>query len=195
MADPAQCDSLLRAELFREEARLTQLDDERTAILANIQNIRSQLAAFKHPVSQNPPASPLSPEVKIALFRTLFKGREDLYPKMWLSKNGDRKGYMPACGNDGDYSLCGKRHTPRIKCADCRHQAYLPVTDKVNREHLQGKQTIGVYPLLPDDTCWFPVKQLSVRGWLLPGTVQPWCWFIANRFLINGWRSFPPFSV
>lgn len=165
MADPAQLVSLLREELIREEARLNQLDDERTAILANIQNIRSQLAASKHPVSQNHPASTLSPEVKIALFRTLFKGREDLYPKMWLSKNGDRKGYMPACGNDGDYSLCGKRHTPRIKCADCRHQAYLPVTDKVIREHLQGKLTIGVYPLLPDDTCWFLAVDFDKASW------------------------------
>lgn len=45
MADPAQRLSLLHEELVREEGRLKQLDDERTAILANIQNIRSQLAA------------------------------------------------------------------------------------------------------------------------------------------------------
>ncbi len=157
--------SLLYQELAKEEARLKHLDNERKTTFANIQRIRNQLAAPKPPASQNLSPPTLSSEAKIALFRTLFKGREDLYPKMWLSKSGDRKGYMPACGNDGDFSLCGKRHTPRIKCVDCRHQAYLPVTDKVIREHLQGKQTIGVYPLLPDDTCWFLAVDFDKASW------------------------------
>lgn len=165
MDDSNQRYSLLYQELAKEEARLKHLDNERKTTLANIQRIRNQLAAPKPPASQNLPTHTLSSEAKIDLFRTLFKGREDLYPKMWLSKNGDRKGYMPACGNDGDYSLCGKRHTPRIKCADCKHQAYLPVTDKVIREHLQGKQTIGVYPLLPDDTCWFLAVDFDKTSW------------------------------
>jgi hypothetical protein len=30
-----------------------------------------------------------------------------------------------------------------------------PLTDSAIRDHLTGKQTIGVYPLLPDETCWF----------------------------------------
>ena len=47
------------------------------------------------------------------------------YPKLWVSKNGERKGYMPACANDGVYTLCGKRKTPRVRCSDCNHQPYL----------------------------------------------------------------------
>ncbi len=165
MGDSDQRHSLLHQELAKEEARLKQLEEERKATLTNIEKIRNQLAAFKAPVSQNLPTSHLSSEAKIDLFRSLFKGREDLYPKMWLSKSGDRKGYMPACGNDGDYSLCGKRRTPRIKCVHCKYQAYLPVTDKVIREHLQGKQTIGVYPLLTDDTCWFLAVDFDKASW------------------------------
>jgi hypothetical protein len=136
--------SSIHEELTREEARLKQLDDERTVVLKNISKLRTQLAISTSKSPANQQTVELSPEAKISLFRSLFKGREDVYPKMWLSKDGERKGYMPACSNDGIYSLCGKREFPRIKCADCNHQAYLPVTDEVIREHLQGKLTIGV---------------------------------------------------
>lgn len=156
--------SSILEELTREEARLKQLDDERDAILKHISKLKSQLAAaLKLPVNQL--SAELSPETKISLFRSLFKGREDVYPKMWVSKAGDRKGYMPACGNDGSYSLCGKRRFPRIKCADCNHQAYVPLTDEVIREHLQGKQTIGVYSLLSDDTCRFLAVDFDKATW------------------------------
>ncbi len=72
---------------------------------------------------------------------------------------------MPACANVGVYSLCGKRKTPRVRCSDCKHQSYLPVTDEVLKEHLQGKQTIGVYPLLPDDTCRFLAVDFDKATW------------------------------
>lgn len=72
---------------------------------------------------------------------------------------------MPACANDGNYSLCGKRKFPRVKCGDCDHQSYLPASDEVIREHLQGKQTIGVYPLLPDDTCRFLAVDFDKTTW------------------------------
>ena len=43
----------------------------------------------------------LSPSVdKIALFRSLFKGREDVYPRRFESKKTGRAGYAPACGNE-----------------------------------------------------------------------------------------------
>lgn len=72
---------------------------------------------------------------------------------------------MPACANDGDYTLCGKRKFPRIKCGNCDHQAYIPLSDEMIREHLQGKQTIGVYPLLSDDTCRFLAVDIDKAAW------------------------------
>lgn len=135
-----------------EEARLTRLDAERQTLNNQLYDLRIQLSAIDSATSLGKEPSALSPAAKIALFRSLFRGREDVCPKLWISKNGDRKGYMPSCSNDGNYSLCGKRKFPRVKCSDCNHQVYVPVSDKVLRDHLQGKQTIGVYPLLPDDT-------------------------------------------
>ena len=153
-------------ELIRHcEARLAEIDNEQQQILDHLHDLRKQLSSPEVPPLPAGETSELSPSEKISLFRSLFKGREDVYPKMWLSKNGDRKGYMPACGNDGNYSLCGKRKFPRVKCADCNHQAYLPVTDEVVRDHLQGKQTIGVYPLLPDDTCRFLAVDFDKTTW------------------------------
>ena len=52
---------------------------------------------------------------KIALFRTLFRGREDVFAVRWQSKAG-RSGYAPACAHEWDRALCGK---PKVKCADC----------------------------------------------------------------------------
>ncbi len=147
------------------EARLARLDVERQTLLDDLNELRQQLSAIDIAASPAQETSTLSSAAKINLFRSLFKGREDVYPKLWVSKNGDRKGYMPACANDGNYSLCGKRKFPRVKCGDCNHQAYLPVSDEVIREHLQGKQTIGVYPLLPDDTCRFLAVDFDKTTW------------------------------
>ncbi|MBK5275254.1 MAG: DEAD/DEAH box helicase [Desulfuromonadales bacterium] len=148
-----------------KETHLARLDAERKTLLDGLNDLRQQLSVIDAASSPAQETSTLSSTAKITLFRSLFKGREDVYPKLWVSKNGDRKGYMPACANDGNYSLCGKRKFPRVKCGDCNQQAYLPVSDEVIREHLQGKQTIGIYPLLPDDTCRFLAVDFDKTTW------------------------------
>ena len=109
-----------------------------------------------------------SPEVKIALFRSLFRGREDVYPRRFESRKSGKSGYQPACGNEWTVGLC---HKPRIKCADCQHRKFLPVTDDVIRWHLSGQDpsghdfVIGVYPMLLDETCFFLAADLDKAGW------------------------------
>lgn len=80
------------------------------------------------------------PEAKIRLFRSLFRGREDVYPRRFESRKTGRAGYQPACGNEWVRGLCEK---PKIKCSDCPHQRFLPVTDDVIRCHLSGKDPTG----------------------------------------------------
>ena len=41
----------------------------------------------------------------------------------------------------------------------------LPVTEKVLYRHLSGKHTIGVYPMLPDETCYFIATDFDDEGW------------------------------
>jgi superfamily II DNA or RNA helicase/very-short-patch-repair endonuclease len=97
-----------------------------------------------------------SPDAKIALFRSLFQGREDVYPRRFESRKTGRSGYLPACANEWVRGVCDK---PRIKCGACPSRRLLPVTDEVVRWHLSGRDAqgrefvMGVYPMLQDETC------------------------------------------
>ena len=65
---------------------------------------------------------------KIALFRSLFRGRDDVYPRRFESRKTGKSGYALACANEWVRGICEK---PRIKCAVCPHRRFLPVTDDV----------------------------------------------------------------
>lgn len=98
---------------------------------------------------------------KIALFRSLFRGRTDVYSLRWESAGG-RTGYSPACDNEWKPGVCNK---PRIKCGDCDQRLLLPLTDQVTYDHLAGQRTVGIYPLLTDDTCCFLAADFDETGW------------------------------
>jgi len=107
-------------------------------------------------------------EVKIALFRTLFRGREDVYPRRYENQKTGSSGYAPACGNEWVRRICEK---PKIKCGLCPHRAFLPVTDEAIRCHLLGKNKLGhdfvagVYPMLADETCHFLAMDFDKESW------------------------------
>jgi hypothetical protein len=42
---------------------------------------------------------------------------------------------------------------------------YFPLTDQVIHDHLTGKLTAGVYPLLTDETCWFLAADFDKTTW------------------------------
>lgn len=126
-----------------------------------------QLAILTHPR----PASVnhhSSVNDKIALFRSLFRGREDVYPRRFESRRTGRAGYAPACGNEWVRGICEK---PRIKCAECPHRRFLPVSDESVRWHLTGQDAgggdfvMGVYPMLLDETCFFLAADFDRASW------------------------------
>jgi hypothetical protein len=43
----------------------------------------------------------------------------------------------------------------------------LPLTDEVIFQHLSGKITVGVYPLLADETCWLLAADFDGESWNL----------------------------
>ena len=114
-------------------------------------------------VDQRSPA-----EAKITLFRSLFHGREDVYPRRFESRKTGRAGYSPACANEWAQGICEK---PRIKCSECSHQRFLPVTDEVIRWHLSGQDdhgqvfVMGIYPMLLDETCFFLAADFDKATW------------------------------
>ena len=103
-----------------------------------------------------------SPAEKIALFHSVFRGREDVFPRRWENSRTGRAGYAPACANEWAPRICGK---PKVKCGDCPNQAFLPVTDDAVDGHLRGRHTIGVHPMLPDETCWFLAADFDKESW------------------------------
>jgi hypothetical protein len=99
-----------------------------------------------------------SADEKIALFRSLFRGRPDVYARRFVSRKTGKAGYSPACGNEWVRGICEK---PRIKCSDCAHRQLLPLNDEAIRWHLSGDDSAGrefvagMYPMLADETCFF----------------------------------------
>lgn len=109
-----------------------------------------------------------SPDAKIELFRSLFRGRADVYPRRFESRKTGKAGYQPACANEWVRGVCEK---PKIKCADCPNRRLLPVTDEVIRWHLSGRNdqgrdfVMGVYPMLQDETCHFLAVDFDRENW------------------------------
>ena len=109
-----------------------------------------------------------SAATKIALFRSLFRGRSDVYPRRFESRKTGKVGYAPACANEWVRGVCEK---PKIKCADCPNRRFLPVTDDELRRHLSGRDELGrefvmgAYPMLLDETCFFLAVDFDQDEW------------------------------
>ena len=113
-------------------------------------------------VAREPEASKFSAAQKVALFRRLFRGRTDAYPVRWESQTSGKSGYAPACANEWRANVCDK---PRIKCSDCSNRLLIPLSDAVIYDHLAGEHTIGIYPMLEDDSCYFLAVDFDESDW------------------------------
>lgn len=111
-------------------------------------------------------AATLTTEQKISIFRSLFRGRTDVYPIRW-ENNAGRSGYSPACHNEWKPNVCGK---PAIKCSQCPNQSWESVTDRVIYDHLAGKHVIGVYPMVDNDQCHFVAVDFDEGDWRADAT-------------------------
>ncbi|OIR01238.1 type III restriction enzyme, res subunit [mine drainage metagenome] len=114
------------------------------------------------PPAPEPAQSSLNTDEKVAVFRRLFRGRTDVYPVRWESQKTGKSGYAPACANEWRHGVCNK---PRIKCSDCSNRLLNPLSDAVIYKHLAGDHTVGVYPLLTDDTCHFLAVDFDEAEW------------------------------
>ncbi|ATE62594.1 TOTE conflict system archaeo-eukaryotic primase domain-containing protein [Thauera sinica] len=147
-------DSSALAALQSENARLIALLDAH--------GIEWRLPQSTAVVAREPETAKLSTTAKIALFRRLFRGRTDVYPVRWEGKASGKAGYAPACANEWRAGVCDK---PRIKCGDCNNRLLIPLSDAVIYDHLAGEHTVGVYPLLEDDTCCFLAVDFDEADW------------------------------
>ena len=160
------------------EEELARPNAKRAELIARLQDLRREKTLAAQSGNQIPltfrPSTVTnvsSEKEKINLFRSLFRGREDVYPRRFESVKTGKTGYSPACANEWMPGIC---HKPRIKCADCENRAFLPVNDSMIRKHLLGRDpsqptggdfTAGVYPLLLDETCWFLAADFDKSTW------------------------------
>ncbi|PIC83164.1 restriction endonuclease subunit R [Sporosarcina sp. P1] len=79
---------------------------------------------------------------KVQLFKSVFRGRTDVYATKWQSEDG-KSGYSPVR----------------------RNKANTPLTDQTIYDHLSGKHIVGLYPLLVDNSCWFLVLDFDKKNW------------------------------
>ena len=156
------------------EQKIQDMDVERDALLQELSKIKYQ---HQQSLSQSIVGATVTQQSpskdKVKLFRDLFKGRNDVYPKRWENSKTKKSGYSPACSNEWKPNVCEK---PRVKCGDCQFRSFLPISDQVIANHLRGSDNtrnqqadfvIGVYPLMQDECCWFLAADFDKSSWQL----------------------------
>ncbi len=159
----------LLASIAEEETRLGKLEADEAAARGRLAELRAELATHgaepevrvRLPTAVDAPP-PRTPAEKVKLFRSLFRGREEVFPTRFVSKKTGKPGYAPACLNKFVKGVC---ELPKVKCGECPNQAFIPVDDAAVVGHLTGRHVMGVYPLLEDETCWFLAADFDKSTW------------------------------
>ena len=105
---------------------------------------------------------------KIALFRALFVGREDVFARRYENVKKGTSGYSPCCRNQWGAGCVLKQHK---KCSECAVRQYVPVSDEAVRWHLRGKDAdmkpfvMGLYPMATDETVRLAVIDFDEASW------------------------------
>ncbi len=153
-------------KLYRELLiRYNELESENKRLLEDNDRLRRQLGSAEIP-NENVEIPVIevtlinkysSSTEKIELFRSLFKGRDEVFARRWQSVSTGKSGYQPVCENEWADGLCDKR---KYKCSNCPNRILKPLTDEDVYKHLEGKDVlardvVGIYPMLQDETCHF----------------------------------------
>ncbi len=158
----------LLTAIAEEEARLAKLEADQAAARGRLVGLRSELAEYGAereigvPLPLVVDGPPRTSDEKVKVFRSLFRGRRDVFPTRFVSKKTGKSGYAPACKNKFVKGVC---ELPKVKCGQCPNQAFIPLDDAALVGHLTGRHVMGVYPLLEDETCWFLAVDFDKSTW------------------------------
>ena len=134
-----------------ESLRFETTEEENSRLREENARLHHILAAHGIVLPQPPPGNPLPTEAdvtaapidrderarqRIALFRSLFRGREDVYARRWENADG-RMGYMPAAVKD--WNAINRSRPQDRKKVDEKTRRFLPLTDAVMEQHLHGR--------------------------------------------------------
>ena len=140
--------ALLRAEHTRlKRARASLLESGPATVPVEGESVPPRLSGDSADGGLAPVDTTSSAAEKIALFRALFAGREDVYAARWVSTTHGRSGWSPA------------EERPFDKTKDPDSRVFWPMTEQVLYGHLSGAESgrgdghVGIYPLLTDHSC------------------------------------------
>jgi hypothetical protein len=102
----------------------------------------------------------ISPK-NINLFKSLFKGREDVFALRW--EKGNKNGYMPAYFYDPFQFRAHKMKGGTFQ--NYNEKTHFKLTDHEIAKHLKGEHQIGIYPLLQDNTSYFIAADFDKANW------------------------------
>ena len=141
-------------ELEKENARLKAILDKNGI---EYESFVSKTCETNHLGATAVSTYQLTLHEKVALFQSLFQGREDVFARRWYSNTTQKSGYQPVCTREWNREFCDKR---KYKCADCPNRQFAPLAYNDFFNHLAGKDAwgrdvIGLYPIRKDNTCSF----------------------------------------
>ena len=141
-------------ELEKENARLKAILDKNGI---EYESFESKTCETNHLGATAVSTYQLTLKDKVALFQSLFQGREDVFARRWYSCTTQKSGYQPVCTREWNREFCDKR---KYKCADCPNRQFAPLAYNDFFNHLAGKDAwgrdvIGLYPIRKDNTCSF----------------------------------------
>ena len=193
---------VINGQIKAAEREVAAIDAKRAALqdrIKQLQSLKQSIADEQLPFTRRPEinlTNESAEKQKIAIFRSLFRGREDVFPRRFESKRTGKSGYQPVCRNEWIRPFCQK---PKIKCGECEKRDFIPITDDVIRKHLIGidpndryqrEYVIGVYPMLLDETCWFLVVDFDKETWTEDSrTYLKACWAINVPAVLERSRS------
>lgn len=164
-------DNLLQTEMQHMQERIDHLEKENRYLkdLLNRAGISYEQTLSLNQVQENtfdPDQGARIRSVEITdelanRFFSRFWGRQDVYSKRYVKKGTGEAGYYPQCNHFWS-EKCPRKMGKKIKCRDCASQSWKQLDIAVLKRHLEGKaadasDVVGIYPLLPDDTCRFLV--------------------------------------
>ena len=113
------------------------------------------------------PSPESSAQEKINLYKSLFRGRTDVYALRWKNAKSGKSGYSPVCKNKWVQGKCNIKTRP---CAMCPFNEPVALDDIAILKHFRGddslcRDVIGLYPLMPDNTCFFLALDFDEKDW------------------------------
>ncbi|WP_227395938.1 DEAD/DEAH box helicase [Jeotgalibacillus aurantiacus] len=133
------------------ESKLEELTAENKRLKKQLEQYRFILEQHNLLPKEDHKSQPPSNEInknevirrRLQIYMSLFRGRDDVFAHRWTS--GEQAGYAPVKNQDGSFA---------------------PLSEEVLYRHLSGEKTVGLYPLVTDNSCYVLIFDFDKKNWM-----------------------------